>query len=151
MHKTLFKKAHKQHHRSIITNPLSALNLSISEKTLNDIGMLVIPALFTHISNLFIFEGILLYHLFNYYVNVLGHSNLELLPKWFANTWLGSIFTTSTYHSIHHLKSTRNLGLFTTVCDRVFGTYDETYKDIFNKVKNNEQVTRKIVLQYEKA
>lgn len=124
---------HRPHHVSIITTPLSALNLSIFEKIINDTGMLIIPALLSHFIPLS-FEGIIAYHFYNFCINVLGHSNLELLPKSLINSFFGKCFTTSTYHSIHHLKVHYNYGLFTTLFDRLFGTYDPHYQKTVNKI-----------------
>ena len=149
IHTKNFLFIHKTHHVSVITTPLSALNLSIFEKIINDIGMLIIPALFSHFIPLN-FEGIIIYHLYNFYVNVLGHSNLEFLPKSLANSRFGNFFTSSTYHSIHHLKSHYNYGLFTTLFDRLFGTHDPHYRKTVNKIITMGPQTRKNLILTEK-
>lgn len=145
IHTAKYRFIHKTHHVSVITNPLSALTLSLSEKTLNDFGLLVIPCLLTHFFP-FVFEGIIAYHLYNFYMNVLGHSNIELMPKWFARSPFGKVFVTSTYHSIHHLKGHCNYGLFLTFCDRAFNTYDPHYLKHYDQVRGSQGLTRKEVL-----
>lgn len=142
IHKRSLAFIHKTHHVSVTTTPLSALNLSLSEKAINDLGMLIIPSLLSHQLPLS-FEAIMTYHLYNFYVNVLGHSNLELLPKFFTNSLLGKFFTSSTYHSIHHLKGHCNYGLFTTFFDQLFGTYDPHYPQIINKILNSGPQSRR--------
>jgi len=127
MHSRLPRWIHRQHHRYSITSPLSALSLSPAEKLINLVGMVVIPGLATFALPIS-FEGIAAYHFYNFYVNVLGHSNLELLPAGFERTRAGRWIATSTYHSIHHRKGHRHFGLFTSAFDRAFGTFDESYR-----------------------
>jgi lathosterol oxidase len=145
IHTAKFRYIHKTHHVSVVTNPLSALTLSLGEKTLNDFGLLIIPCLLSNVVP-FVFEGILAYHLYNFYINVLGHSNIEIMPKWFARSLWGKIFVTSTYHSIHHLKGHCNYGLFLTFFDRLFNTYDPHYLKHFEAVTEAQGLTRKEVL-----
>lgn len=134
--------AHRTHHLSVVTNPLSALSLSITEKAMNDVGMLLVPCLLTN-SVPFVVEGILAYHLYNFYINVLGHSNIELFPVGFSKSTLGKLFTTSTYHSVHHIKSNTNYGLFLTSLDKLFGTDDPNYEQYYNSVVSSRGITRK--------
>lgn len=145
IHTRKLAKIHKTHHVSVITTPLSALTLSIGEKTLNDFGLLIIPCALTNVFP-FVFEGILAYHLYNFYINVLGHSNLELLPKGFARSIWGKIFVTSTYHSLHHLKGRCNYGLFLTFMDRIFDTYDPSYIEHYATVTEHGGLRRAEVL-----
>jgi sterol desaturase/sphingolipid hydroxylase (fatty acid hydroxylase superfamily) len=132
LHTRKFRFIHRQHHLSRATGPLSALSLSVPEKCLNVTGMYVIPCLMTWVLPLS-FEGIATYHLTNFVVNVLGHSNLEVLPRGHEKTWMGKVFATSTYHSIHHLKGTAHFGLFTSFWDKVIGTYDSNYPEAYRR------------------
>jgi sterol desaturase/sphingolipid hydroxylase (fatty acid hydroxylase superfamily) len=140
MHSTGLRRIHKTHHASVYTNPLSALCLSIPEKVSNDIGLLLVPLLATRLHSAFIVEGVIAYHFYNFVVNVLGHSNLELLPKWYTRSFIGKIFVSSTYHSMHHLKGQVHFGLFTSLFDRLFGTFDPSYERSFQKVKSQKSV-----------
>ena len=145
MHGIRMRSIHRTHHVSVITTPLSALTLSYGEIAINEFGKFVVPCLLGHYFPL-VFEGIMAYHLYNFYINVLGHSNLEVMPKWFVNSFLGKIFVTSTYHSLHHLKGTHNYGLFLTIFDRLFGTYDDQYFKHYHQVRDEKGLTRKGVL-----
>jgi len=133
LHTKWFSFFHHTHHVSVITTPLSALTLSIGEKLINDFGLLIIPCLLTQWLPLS-FEGIMAYHLYNFYINVMGHSNLELMPRWFVKSFLGKIFVTSTYHSLHHLKGNCHYGLFLTFMDKLFGTTNPQYQDYYDHV-----------------
>jgi len=142
MHTKKFRFLHKTHHIPIITTPLSALTMSLGEKIINDIGLLIVPSILSHFIPIST-EGLLFYHLYNFYINVLGHSNLELMPKSFLMSKFGQLFSSSTSHSIHHHKSQYNFGLFTTIFDRAFNTYDPHHLEIISKVITEKPQTRK--------
>lgn len=139
LHTRHFRKFHGQHHGSRRTSALSALSLSLPEKALNLTGMYVVPCLLTNLFPI-LFPAIMTYHFYNFLVNVLGHSNLEILPKGYEKTRLGKIFVTSTYHSLHHLKGNHNFGLFLTVLDKLFGTYNVHYPETYRRVTSAEPV-----------
>ena len=141
---------HKLHHKSVQTTLMTAQSTGLYEKTINDIGILLIPALLTQITPMNI-EGIIGYHFVNFYINVLGHSNLELAPKFLRKYRWGRIFTTPTYHSLHHLKGNCNFGLFTTVLDRLFGTFDPKNLIYYDEVKKHSGLFKREFLKYSKA
>ncbi len=142
LHTRPFMKWHVQHHRSRVTHALSALSLSLPEKTLNIIGMLLLPSLLTHFIAIPV-ESLLVYHFYNFLVNVLGHSNVEILPKRFASTWMGKWMVTTTYHSLHHWNGRAHFGLFTTFMDRAFGTVEPKYATIFDDVTHGKPLESK--------
>lgn len=150
MHTPRFRWIHRTHHIAVMTSPYSSLCLSMSEKISNDLGKIILPCVVGHFFPVLV-EGILLYNFYNFYANVLGHSNVELLPKWLNHSFLGRSFSTATYHSLHHLKGHKNLGLFTTFCDRIFGTYDAHYEANYKQVVDSVGLTRKEVLLQAKA
>lgn len=150
MHTPKFRWIHRTHHTAIMTSPYSSLCLSMTEKMSNDLGKIILPCVVGHFFPVLV-EAILLYNFYNFYANVLGHCNVELLPSWLNKSFVGRFFSTATYHSLHHLKGHKNLGLFTSFCDKLFGTYDAHYVDNYQQVVESKGLTRKEVLLQAKA
>jgi lathosterol oxidase len=61
-------------------------------------------------------------------MNIVGHSNIEILPKW----WLKmKVVSTPTFHSMHHEKVTSNYGLYFTFWDKLMNTTHNDYEERF--------------------
>jgi len=132
LHERRFRVHHAWHHRSVAPTPLSAQSFSFVEKLINEVGILLLPCLATQVTPL-LFEGVIAYHLYNFVVNVLGHSDVEILPSWFVRSPFGKLLASPTYHTLHHSRGSKNFGLFTTVLDRALGTYDAGYEAAFER------------------
>jgi len=132
LHVRRFRVHHAWHHRSVAPTPLSAQSFSFVEKLLNEVGILLLPCLATQVTPLLL-EGVAAYHLYNFVVNVVGHSDVEILPAWFVRSPLGGFFASPTHHTLHHSRGSKNFGLFTTVLDRALGTYDPGYRAAFDR------------------
>jgi sterol desaturase/sphingolipid hydroxylase (fatty acid hydroxylase superfamily) len=49
----------------------------------------------------------------------IGHLNREFFPASFDHLFIG----TTRFHNQHHLDESKNFGFYTSIWDRVFGTY----------------------------
>ncbi len=86
--------------------------------------------------------GLALYGLANYALNVLGHSNVEVFPGWFARSRLGRWLVTPTYHALHHARYRGHYGLFTSVLDRCFGSVYADYEMVQQRASAGQGLTR---------
>lgn len=76
------------------------------------------------------FYGIIAYYLFYFITNALGHSNIEIRNPQYAQSWIGKIINTPTYHAMHHARYVKNYGLITSTLDRLFNTMWEDYDKV---------------------
>jgi lathosterol oxidase len=120
---------HRQHHTALVVDPLTSMSFSMLERLVlmgGAIGFAIALQHVTEVSG----AGLAAYGLFNYAVNVLGHSNVEVFPRWFSTSALGRYVVTPTYHALHHARFNGHFGLFTSVLDRAFGTVFRDYEAI---------------------
>ena len=115
-------KVHKHHHLSIVPSPKTSVTFLWSEHVFYDIIFalpILVPVLFheaTIASTLFyipVFD----------FLNTLGHTNLEVFPKWYINSPFYYFFYCTTYHHVHHKYFKYNYALFMPIYDIIFGTY----------------------------
>lgn len=72
--------------------------------------------IFSLIANIF---SITIYLFINLIWGTVGHLNREFFPKWIEQLFLG----TTKFHNQHHLNEQKNFGFYTSIWDRMFGTY----------------------------
>lgn len=131
---------HRHHHRSRVTDPLTALSFSILDHGIllaGAVGFLVVLSQFYPITP----GGVLLSAFINYLINVVGHSNVEFVPEVITNSKAGQLLVTPSYHSMHHARMHGNYGLFTTVCDRVFGTAHADSRQVYEHARAGKPLT----------
>jgi len=132
---------HRQHHVAKVTDPVTALSFSVLERAIfvtGLIGLLVLVSLLVPLAR----PGILGYAFLAYIANVIGHSNVEIVPRWIVKSRLGGLFYTPSYHSMHHARFHGHYGLYTTVLDRVFGTYFKDYPAVYERAAAGNGLTR---------
>jgi Delta7-sterol 5-desaturase len=124
---------HAAHHEGKGTSPFTSLSFSLWERGILLIGAIGIPALFSHWISLSL-QGIGIYFLVNYILNVNGHLGRELFSAKFLLKfpWLAS----ATSHGLHHLRYKGNYGLFTQSLDRLLDTDFKDYEEVVKKVKS---------------
>ncbi len=110
----IYKLLHRKHHEHSSTNYLSLFVLHPFETV--GFGLMMI-LLFTSYN--FSVYALSLYIAINLIWGTLGHLNREFFPKWADYFFLG----TTKFHNQHHLHEQRNFGFYTTIWDRLFGTY----------------------------
>lgn len=106
-------KYHADHHYSHVPSPFSAYSFHWSEGFL--LGAVMPIAMLFHD---FQFMSLMLLPVMSIIMNVMGHSNLDLFPS----KPIGSIWSFSKRHSLHHKIPHANFGFFLPHVDRMFGT-----------------------------
>ncbi len=141
MHTRFLHFIHREHHKSMITNPWTSISFSLTEKFIFSLGILGFAALVSQIVPMS-FYGISAYYLLYFYTNTLGHSNFEIREPDYYNTRLGKVFNTPSYHALHHARYIKNYGLLTPWLDKLFNTYWDDYIEVQTRAANNLPMTR---------
>lgn len=137
-HKKLFKPIHGVHHGAKSPTTFSAYRYTATEAVIQ-FAFFYVYIYLIPISLEVFFSFIL----FSSTMNILGHSNVDMLPKW----WLKlKIMSTPTFHSMHHEKTNGNFGLYFTFWDKLMNTKFDDYEERFlatkksnkNEVKNDQ-------------
>lgn len=110
----IYKILHRKHHEHTSTNFLSLFVLHPFE-TLG-FGLMMI-SLFSFYD--FSILSIVLYLTINLIWGTIGHLNREFFPSSFDLFFVG----TTKFHNQHHLYENKNFGFYTSIWDRIFGTY----------------------------
>ena len=126
----LFKTFHRHHHRSITPTPFAAYSFAWPEA--------VVMAAFVPLWQLFVATpGWVLFTFLNWQIirNVMGHSGIELFPRWWLASPLTRWINSTTHHDLHHNGSfNHNYGLYFTWWDRMMGTEHRDYHARFADV-----------------
>lgn len=117
---------HRTHHQGAPLSPLTSLSFSLIERLILLSGSLILPSLISFWIAIPA-EAFMAYFFTNYFLNVLGHINVEIFSPAFVNSWAGRFFYTPTFHALHHLRYKGHFGLFTSVLDKWHGTYFKDY------------------------
>jgi sterol desaturase/sphingolipid hydroxylase (fatty acid hydroxylase superfamily) len=131
---------HAQHHVAKVADPLAALSFSLAERAILIVGALGFACLVSRVWPLAL-PGLGFYFLANYVFNVLGHTNVELLPRGFARSWPGRLYVTASFHAMHHARLQGHYGLFTQVLDRLCGTAWKDYEQIHARARAGAGLT----------
>lgn len=110
----IYKLLHWKHHEHTSTNFLSLFVLHPFE-TLG-FGLMMIFVFMRYDFSIF---SITIYLFINLIWGTIGHLNREFFPKWTEQLFLG----TTKFHNQHHLNEQSNFGFYTSIWDRIFGTY----------------------------
>lgn len=110
----VYKRVHGRHHEHVSTNYLSLFVLHPFETIGFGLMMLFLLMLYD-----FSVVSISIYLLINLIWGTIGHLNREFFPARFDCFFVG----TSRFHNQHHLDETKNFGFYTSIWDRLFGTY----------------------------
>lgn len=122
----LFPLLHRDHHRFVNVHPLTLFALNPAEVL--GFGTLWLLVLLVYPASWF---GITVYLTLNVLFGVIGHLGVEPFPSgWLKNPLLSQI-TTSTFHAGHHKDGRYNLGFYTLIWDKLFGTLDPNYAKSF--------------------
>jgi Delta7-sterol 5-desaturase len=121
MHLRALHFMHREHHRSRITNPWTAVSFAFAEEFFFGLGILGFMTLASRVVPVS-FVGIVAWYLLYHVTNTLGHANVEVNAPGYDDTWMGKLFLSSTSHAMHHARYIGNYGLLTVFMDRAFGT-----------------------------
>jgi len=123
----LYKKYHQYHHKSINTEPTTALSFEIFERVSYTFLFAIAPICTDFIGQ----QSYLTFSLYFIWFDIMnegGHINFEVAPNWYFKTPLKYLFYTPTFHSVHHTKYKKNYSLFMPWTDMVFGTATHTHE-----------------------
>ncbi|WP_238349691.1 sterol desaturase family protein [Chryseobacterium cucumeris] len=110
----VYKVLHGKHHEHISTNFLSLFVLHPLETI--GFGLMILVLLVGHDFSVI---SISIYLLLNLIWGTIGHLNREFFPASFDRFFVG----TTRFHNQHHLDESKNFGFYTSIWDRLFGTY----------------------------
>lgn len=133
-HPRLYKVFHRVHHLSTNPSPWAAMAFHPLEAVV-EAGVIVLVAFLFPLHSLAI--GIFL--LFMMVYNVYGHLGYELYPRGFSRSWVGKWINTSVNHNLHHQRFRGNYGLYFLFWDRLLGTLQPDYDQVFDTVKKPEE------------
>ena len=135
-HKKIYPIVHKVHHLSNNPTPWAAFSFHPIEAIIQ-IGFLPIVIIFIplHISSIAIWV------IYMMLFNVIGHLGYEFFPRQFTDSFFGKIFFTSSFHNMHHQMNSCNFGLYFIICDRLFGTINQSYFKSYNTFTMNNYIT----------
>lgn len=121
MHTKALVRIHRWHHKSRVTTPLSGQSVSFGEALGWAVGYALLPALASQLVPISI-EGWAAYIAFNIFGNMVGHSNVELVPVT-PGMRVSTLFSNAfTFHSLHHARWTGHYSFQSALMDRLFGT-----------------------------
>lgn len=110
----VYKMLHGKHHEHVSTNFLSLFVLHPFETI--GFGLMILALLMSYDFSII---SIALYLSINLIWGTIGHLNREFFPASFDRLFVG----TTRFHNQHHLDETKNFGFYTSIWDRLFGTY----------------------------
>ncbi|HZN63134.1 MAG TPA: sterol desaturase family protein [Planctomycetota bacterium] len=109
---------HATHHRYENPRPLSLFVMSPLETAA--FGMLWLAVLRLYAPT---WNGMALFMTVNLVSGVLGHVGVDPHPRIWSRVPGLKLVSTSVFHNRHHLERDRNLGFYTVIWDRLFGTW----------------------------
>ncbi|KIO78864.1 fatty acid hydroxylase [Pedobacter lusitanus] len=119
IHQTfLYKIVHQLHHLAVHPKPIDLFILHPLETISFGALWLVLLMLFP-----FNIYAIVIYLIINVVFGLTGHLGIEPLPLRFRNLPVIRYLGTSTFHHQHHQYEDFNFGFYTSIWDRLFGTY----------------------------
>lgn len=126
------RKIHRVHHLSHNPTPMAAHSFHPVEAVLEiaflPFWVMLIP---THVIVLIIFG------LFSFIWNVIGHLGYELFPRSILEHPVGKWLNTSTHHNLHHQNGQGNYGLYFNFWDHIMGTNHKHYQDVFKRINDH--------------
>jgi lathosterol oxidase len=118
----VFPLAHALHHRFVDARPATLYALHPLE--ILGFGGLWLAALTVHAFSVWAVLG---YTAVNLVFGIFGHLGVEVLPPAVRRSPVFRWIATPTLHAGHHLQPAYNLGFYTSIWDRLFGTLDPGY------------------------
>jgi len=123
---------HREHHKSRVNSPFSAISFSFSEKlvfNLGIMGLMVLVDIFVSVN----FYGVAAWYIGYLLINSFSHANFEIKSAGYLK-FVGKFLTSTTYHSLHHSRYINNYGLGTRFLDRLLGTEWRDYEELYQRL-----------------
>ena len=145
LHRALHTKSlfrfHRYHHESKVTTPMTGYSMSVFEVVGWLISLAGPPLLLSQFLPISI-EGWMAYMAYHVSGNVVGHVNVEVLPRFLsvrANSWFAHPVT---YHSLHHARVLNHYGFGSTLLDRALATEWEDWPVLHRRVCDGTPLAR---------
>jgi len=132
MHVKRLHWIHREHHKSRVNSPFTAISFSFSEKLIFNLGMIGLLMAVDRLVPLS-FYGIAAWYAVYLSINSFSHANFELKSDGYLK-FIGKVLTSTTYHSLHHSRYIKNYGLGTRLLDRMFGTEWDDYELMYERI-----------------
>ncbi|KAG5627155.1 hypothetical protein H5410_012373 [Solanum commersonii] len=138
-HHFLYSRYHSHHHSSIATEPITAVIHPFAE-LLAYYMLFAIPVFTTVFSGTVSMASLGAYAIYLDFMNLMGHCNFELIPKWTFSIFppLKYLMYTPSYHSLHHTQFRTNYSLFMPMYDYLNGTVDKSSDTLYEKSLERE-------------
>ncbi|MDX1580241.1 MAG: sterol desaturase family protein [Alphaproteobacteria bacterium] len=140
-HPRLFRLFHITHHKSHAPTPWTAYSFDWAEALV----MASFLPLFTALVPIHA-AGAIFWAFHQLIRNALGHSGVEIMPRWLAASPRWGWMTSVMHHDMHHRHYNANFGLYFTWWDRLMGTEHPDYRAEYDRVtlraKRNEVPAR---------
>lgn len=121
-HPRLFRRFHRQHHRSNNPSPFALFSFDTTEAVIQGaffpLWMLLVPT-----DSL----TVILFTTFSITLNAIGHSGYEVFPATKDGKPLFPWLVTVTHHDLHHQNAGSNYSFYFSVWDRLMGTLHPDY------------------------
>lgn len=114
----LFERVHQLHHQAVDPTPIDLFVLHPVEAI--GFGSLWLLLLILLPFNIY---AVMIYLTVNVIFGLAGHLEMDPLPEKVRNLPLLKYLGTSTFHHHHHQHLQHNFGFYTSIWDRIFGTY----------------------------
>jgi sterol desaturase/sphingolipid hydroxylase (fatty acid hydroxylase superfamily) len=132
LHHPVLFRFHREHHKSHNPSPWAAYSFSPSEAVVHGFFLavyaFVVPTA-DEVIGFFLTVQLLL--------NAIGHSGVEIYPKWLVMIPRVGGYTGTTHHDIHHATSKHNYGLYFRYWDRIAGTEHPRFAAIYAHVRSS--------------
>ena len=141
MHLRSLFRLHREHHESKINTPLTAFSMSTPESLVWIVGYVFVPLTMNLLGLEVSLAGWLAYVVYNYWGNIIGHVNVEVLPPSVgkrANSWMLHAIT---FHALHHARYTGHYSFGTTFMDRWFASEWTDWPALHAKALAGESLT----------
>ncbi|XP_049368819.1 very-long-chain aldehyde decarbonylase CER1-like isoform X3 [Solanum verrucosum] len=138
-HHFLYSRYHSHHHSSIATEPITAVIHPFAE-LLAYYMLFAIPVFTTVFTGTVSMASLGAYAIYLDFMNLMGHCNFELIPKWMFSIFppLKYLMYTPSYHSLHHTQFRTNYSLFMPMYDYLYGSVDKSSDTLYEKSLERE-------------
>ena len=141
MHLPGLFRFHREHHESRVNTPFTAFSMSIPESLVWIAGYLYVPLALKLLGLEVSLAGWLAYLVYNYWGNILGHVNVEVLPAWVGKRMHSWTLHAITFHALHHARYVGHYGFGATFMDRWLASEWKDWPGLHSKVLAGEALT----------
>jgi lathosterol oxidase len=133
---------HRWHHDSLVTTPLTGFSMHPLEGVGWCVGFFG-PALLASVVTEIGAIGFLSFLAFSWYGNIVGHANVEFMPKVTATRGYSRVISNPiSYHSLHHARFKGHFGFATSWADELFGSQFPDWIAVAKRVQSGQPLQK---------